>query len=194
MQNKVHDMSIISLLKKWRSSNKLGKTTLIGKLSKYSDVKDDKIVYNFSLLKNLNENESDYWCTVGIIFSSVEKHDLAQQAFYKSLDIDESSNCIGSLIYTFRQTNNHDAVKELYRELLNVNPEDLSSIEKIANSCMNNGEYIEAVKYYELYLKLEPQNTAKLESLKQAKSRMVARNEKAGALIDVLNNDITGKA
>lgn len=183
-----------TLLAKFRPNHGLERDCLIEAAKDYADNQDSRVVYNLKKIKGLDRATSEYWCSLAIIFGAVKRHDLEQQSYYVAFDIDNANSCVGGLVYTFFKLGNHEAVKALYQEILAHNPTDLSALEKLGNSCFQNGEYVEAVFYYEKFLELRPEDINKKKSLEQARKKMLAKDEKYGAIFDAFSNDFTANA
>ncbi len=69
-----------------------------------------------------------------------------------------------------RKSERFDKAKEVFKKALEMDPTNASALKGLAVTCMERKEYGEAIKYYEMWLKAEPNNKDAKAGLEKAKA------------------------
>ncbi|MBK6999296.1 MAG: hypothetical protein IPH35_04765 [Rhodoferax sp.] len=128
--------------------------------------------------------EAALWKEIGSVLNCSGQYFLSQRAYYNAYAISpDEMELKHALVYTFRQLKDHEKAIRLYSAKLVGDPDDLSAIEKLANSFFESRNFFEAAFFYQLYLAKRPGDPLKEKQLNEAQKSSVARNKKYENLI-----------
>jgi len=72
--------------------------------------------------------------------------------------------------WDLRKFERFDKAEEVFKKALEMDPTNASALKGLAVTCMERKEYGEAIKYYEMWLKAEPNNKDAKAGLEKAKA------------------------
>jgi len=110
------------------------------------------------------------WKELGRLLTIAGDYSMSQKAYYNAFDPSvKNHEVLNALVYTFRLCKQNAEAIKLYSAKFRDCPTDLSTLEKLANLHFETGRYNEAVKFYEEFLKISPNDGRKKRMLDTAK-------------------------
>ena len=82
------------------------------------------------------------------------------------------ADTIAEMGWDLRKFERFDKAEEVFKKALEMDPANASALKGLAVTCMERKEYGEAIKYYEMWLKAEPNNKDAKSGLEKAKAAL----------------------